>query len=161
MKNLNRVLRIFTIITMLFIVIPALIIDEQRNKETLIRLHSLEETLIFQQEAIIELSQARFTGSRLGVVTYYGQPFHLRKTAYGEVYDMYGFTCASNTLPYNTWVLFTNPKNGRRCLARVTDTGDFTKLGVDFDVSFGVAERLRILEDGKLTVEYRVMEGVN
>jgi rare lipoprotein A len=58
-------------------------------------------------------------------VSYYGQPFHGRKTASGELFNMHDLTCASPTLPFGTQVLITNPANGKSVTVTVNDRGPF------------------------------------
>src|SRR6187455_1516335 len=49
-----------------------------------------------------------------GLASYYAEPYHLRKTASGEVFDTYKYmTAAHRTLPFNTMVRVTNRNNGR------------------------------------------------
>ena len=47
-----------------------------------------------------------------GIASWYGKKFHGRKTANGEIYDMYAMTAAHKTLPLGTWVRVYNKKNG-------------------------------------------------
>ena len=42
-----------------------------------------------------------------GLASWYGHPFHGRKTANGETHDMYGDTAAHKTLPMNTIAIST------------------------------------------------------
>jgi len=48
-----------------------------------------------------------------GIASWYGGRFHGRKTANGEIYDLFKFTAASRTLPLGTYVLVRNEENGR------------------------------------------------
>ncbi|MEA3266959.1 MAG: septal ring lytic transglycosylase RlpA family protein, partial [Candidatus Fermentibacteria bacterium] len=67
-------------------------------------------------------STAVFSGLELrGTASWYGIPFHGRKTANGETYDMNGLTCAHRTLPFGTILLVTNTGNNRTVTVRVTD----------------------------------------
>lgn len=51
-----------------------------------------------------------------GLMSWYGEPFHGRLTACGEVYDMNGFSVAHRTLPMGTLVdfFYYDPETGRR-----------------------------------------------
>lgn len=89
------------------------------------------------------------------VISWYGDQFHGRKTASGELFDQWGQTCAHNSIKAGTWVLFYNPENARCCWARVTDTGRFNEYGRDFDVSYQVAELLGIREQGVAKIYYK------
>lgn len=63
----------------------------------------------------------------VGIGSWYGKPFHGRKTKSGEVYDMYKLTAASNSLPMGTIVEVTNLKNNKKVIVKINDTGAFTK----------------------------------
>ena len=48
-----------------------------------------------------------------GDASWYGHPYHGRRTASGEVYDMAQMTAAHRTLPFGAWILVENRLNGR------------------------------------------------
>jgi rare lipoprotein A len=60
-----------------------------------------------------------------GIASWYGDPFHGRATANGEIYDMNAMTAAHKTLPLPTMVRVTNLENGRSIVVRVNDRGPF------------------------------------
>ena len=60
-----------------------------------------------------------------GIASWYGDPFHGRATANGEIYDMNALTAAHKTLPLPTLVRVTNLENGRSIVVRVNDRGPF------------------------------------
>ena len=62
---------------------------------------------------------------RTGVASWYGDDFHGRKTANGEIYDMRGLSAAHPTLPMPSYVWVTNENNGRTLLVRVNDRGPY------------------------------------
>lgn len=74
-----------------------------------------------------------------GYSSWYGNQFHGRRTASGEVFDQYGFTCAHRTLPFGTWLRVTF--NGRSVVVKVNDRGPFVK-GRILDLSRGAAEAI-------------------
>lgn len=86
------------------------------------------------------------------VASYYGKGFHGRRTASGEVYNQYAMTCAHKTLPFQTLLKVTNPKNGKNVIVRVTDRGPF-KRGRDIDLSFGAAKEIGMIAAGVMKVE--------
>lgn len=56
-------------------------------------------------------------------VSWYGEPFHGRRTANGEIYDMTKFTCASPRLPFNCLVTI---RHGYEYITvRVNDRGPY------------------------------------
>ena len=88
--------------------------------------------------------------------SWYGEYFHGRKTANGEIYDMYGYTAAHKTYPLGTVLLVTNPKNGKSLRVRINDRGPFWN-NRELDLSMGAAEYLGIKEQGVATVNIRVI----
>ena len=86
------------------------------------------------------------------VASYYGKGFHGRRTASGEVYNQYAMTCSHKTLPFQTLLKVTNPKNGKNVIVRVTDRGPF-KRGRDIDLSFGAAKEIGMIAAGVMKVE--------
>src|SRR5205807_7458756 len=63
--------------------------------------------------------------SELGLASWYGPPYHNRRGANGEVYDMNAMTAAHRTLPLNSLVRVTNPQTGHSAVVRITDRGPF------------------------------------
>jgi rare lipoprotein A len=62
---------------------------------------------------------------RSGVGSWYGDDFHGRKTANGEIFDKDALTAAHPTLPLPSYVYVTNLENGRTLLVRVNDRGPY------------------------------------
>jgi rare lipoprotein A len=91
-----------------------------------------------------------------GTASWYGLPFHGRKTASGETYDMNGLTCAHRTFPFGTLLLVTNLGNGRTVTVRVTDRGPFVS-GRIVDLSRGAAAALGMLDTGTARVSLKVV----
>ncbi|MEW6218825.1 MAG: septal ring lytic transglycosylase RlpA family protein [Thermodesulfobacteriota bacterium] len=95
-----------------------------------------------------------------GVASWYGEPSHGRRTACGEVYDMYGPTVAHKTLPMHTPLLIQNLDNGLEMVARVNDRGPFVKERV-VDLSYGVARELGVVARGTARVRIAALgEGI-
>jgi rare lipoprotein A len=76
-----------------------------------------------------------------GVASWYGDDFHGRKTANGEIYDMNALTAAHPTLPMPSYVYVTNLDNGRTVLVRVNDRGPYVGNRI-IDLSRAVARSL-------------------
>lgn len=91
-----------------------------------------------------------------GVASWYGEPFHGRKTASGEVYDMHGLSAAHKELPLGTVVWVKNLDNGRELELRVNDRGPFVK-GRVLDVSYAAAKHLGMVGPGTAKIELRVV----
>lgn len=82
-----------------------------------------------------------------GVASWYGEDYHGRLTASGEVYDMEAMTAAHRTLPFGTVVRVENRANGRNAEVRITDRGPFIG-GRIIDLSRRAARELGMLESG-------------
>ena len=72
-------------------------------------------------------SSSRFANSPeySGKCSYYGEKFHGKKTANGEVFDMYQLTAAHRSLPFDTLVKVKNLKNNKTVVVRINDRGPF------------------------------------
>jgi rare lipoprotein A len=86
-----------------------------------------------------------------GIASWYGEDFHGRKTANGEVYDMHAMTAAHRTLPFNIRVRVTNLDNGKKTEVRVNDRGPFVP-GRIIDLSRSGAKELGMLGPGTARV---------
>lgn len=82
--------------------------------------------------------------SQRGLASWYGFKFHGRRTANGEVYDMYAMTAAHPTLPLPSYVRVRNPANDREVILRVNDRGPFHP-GRIIDLSYTAALKLGLL----------------
>jgi rare lipoprotein A len=60
-----------------------------------------------------------------GTASWYGDAFHGRRTANGEIYDMHALTAGHPTLPLPSYAYVTNLDNGRTILVRVNDRGPY------------------------------------
>jgi rare lipoprotein A len=91
----------------------------------------------------------------VGLVSWYGDAFHGRRTANGEVYDRDGITAAHPTMPLPCYARVTNLYNHRSIIVRVNDRGPFAANRI-MDVSRKTAEALDFREIGtaKVKVEY-------
>ncbi len=90
------------------------------------------------------------------LASWYGEYFHGRKTANGEIYDMYGYTAAHKTYPLGTVLLVTNPKNQKSLEVRINDRGPFWN-DRELDLSMGAAEYLGTKRQGVATVDIEVI----
>jgi rare lipoprotein A len=87
-----------------------------------------------------------------GRASWYGQKFHGRKTANGEVFDAYAATAAHRSLPLPSFARVTNLANGRSLVVRVNDRGPFHSERI-IDLSYGAAVKLGFAEQGTTAVE--------
>ena len=82
-----------------------------------------------------------------GHASWYGKKYHGRKTAIGEVYDMFAMTAAHPTLPIPSYVRVTNVANQRSVVVRVNDRGPFIGNRI-IDLSYVAAQKLKIVNAG-------------
>lgn len=94
---------------------------------------------------------------QMGKASWYGAPYHNRKAANGETYDMNAMTAAHLTLPLNTIVRVTNQKTGHSALLRITDRGPFVEDRV-IDLSMAAAKALDVWRPGTALVKIEVLE---
>jgi rare lipoprotein A len=90
-----------------------------------------------------------------GMASWYGDDFHGRLTANGEVFDMTSLTAAHPTLPMPSYARVTNMSNGKSLIVRVNDRGPYHGNRL-IDVSNKAAELLEFKGNGvaRVRVEY-------
>lgn len=96
--------------------------------------------------------------TQTGIASWYGHPFDGRKTASGEIYDMYGPTAAHKILPLGTMVLVRNLRNGKKTVVRINDRGPFVR-GRIIDLSYEAARKLGMARRGTAPVKIVALEG--
>lgn len=94
--------------------------------------------------------------TEIGLASWYGKPYHGRKTSSGERYDMHEMTAAHRTLPFGTWVEVTALATGRDVRVRINDRGPFVK-GRIIDLSYAAAKKLRMVKEGVVEVRMVVV----
>jgi rare lipoprotein A len=82
--------------------------------------------------------------------SWYGNEFHGRRTASGEIFNQWDFTVAHRRLPFGTFVLIR--RGDRAIVAKVTDRGPFV-AGREFDLSRACAEALGFSGVARIEVE--------
>jgi rare lipoprotein A len=87
-----------------------------------------------------------------GEASWYGTKFHGRRTANGEVYDMFAMTAAHTTLPIPSYVRVTHVANGRSIIVRINDRGPFHGNRI-IDLSYAAAKKLGMIETGFAIVD--------
>ena len=89
--------------------------------------------------------------SQEGLASWYGRRFHGKKTASGELYDMYAMTAAHPTLPIPSYARVTSLANGRSVVVRINDRGPFHSKRL-IDLSYTAAHKLGYLSQGSARV---------
>jgi rare lipoprotein A len=95
-----------------------------------------------------------------GKASWYGAPFHGRQASNGETYDMYKFTAAHRTLPFNTIVRVTNTTNGKSTTVRITDRGPFVDNRI-IDLSYAAAKQIESIGPGVVPVQLEILSAID
>lgn len=85
--------------------------------------------------------------SQTGIASWYGDRFHGRHTASGEIYDMHAMTAAHPDLPLRSLARVTRLDTGASVIVRINDRGPFVH-GRIVDLSRAAAQILGLIEDG-------------
>lgn len=95
-----------------------------------------------------------------GIASWYGEPFHGRRTASGEVFDMNQLTAAHRTAPLGTYAWVVNNANQKRVRVRINDRGPFVDDRI-IDLSRAAAQSLEIdrLGTAKVLVIFEKPDG--
>jgi rare lipoprotein A len=92
-----------------------------------------------------------------GIASWYGRELRGHRTASGERFNPKELTAAHPTLPFQTRLKVTNPRNGRTVTVRVNDRGPGN--GRAIDLSEAAARQLGIHDRGFALVEMQVTQG--
>lgn len=90
-----------------------------------------------------------------GLASWYGDDFHGRLTANGEIFDMTSLSAAHPTMPLPSYARVTNMANGKSVIVRVNDRGPYHGNRL-IDVSHNAANLLGFRQNGigRVRVEY-------
>jgi len=91
-----------------------------------------------------------------GIASWYGPNFHGRRTASGEIYNMYDYTAAHKTLPLGTYVRVINLENGKSVVVRINDRGPFVKNRI-IDLSYAAAKKIDMIDKGTARVKLQII----
>jgi peptidoglycan lytic transglycosylase len=91
----------------------------------------------------------RYSG--VGLASWYGDAFHGRRTANGEIYDANSISAAHLTMPLPSYARVTNLRNHYSIIVRVNDRGPFSRNRI-MDVSRRVASLLDFRRSGTTLV---------
>jgi rare lipoprotein A len=109
------------------------------------------------QTSAAQPAPAKISETETGLASWYGNPYHGRRTASGEIYDMEQLTAAHRTLPFQTWVEVTDLDNGKKVEVRITDRGPFVD-GRVIDLSLAAARKIEMVGPGVAKVKLRVIK---
>src|SRR3989338_1679953 len=92
----------------------------------------------------------------IGIASWYGDDFHGKLTANGEIYNSNDLTAAHPTLPLPSMIRVTNLANDRSVIVRVNDRGPFAKSRI-IDVSEKADEVLGFRNRGTAEVKVELL----
>ena len=94
--------------------------------------------------------------TQIGIASYYGKKFHKKRTANGEIFNMYKVSAAHKSYPLGTKVRVTNLENGKSIKLVINDRGPFVK-GRIIDLSYKAARKLDFVNQGTTKVRIDVI----
>ncbi len=97
--------------------------------------------------------------SAQGIASWYGIPFHGRKTANGEIFNRFAYSAAHRSLAFGTLLLVTNLASGQAVVVRVNDRGPFI-AGRILDLSEAAAQAIGMIRTGTAQVSIREISGM-
>ncbi len=91
-----------------------------------------------------------------GLASWYGHPYHGRRAANGEIYDMETMVAAHRTLPFDTRVRVENLDNGLSTEVRIIDRGPFVS-GRIIDLSHAAGQEIQLIGPGVAHVKLHLL----
>lgn len=91
-----------------------------------------------------------------GVASWYGEQFHGRPAANGEIFNMEAMTAAHRTMPLGSIVRVVNLANGKHLHVRITDRGPYVN-GRILDLSRAAAVELGMEQGGLAHVQVEIV----
>jgi rare lipoprotein A len=95
-----------------------------------------------------------------GLASWYGRRFHGKKTASGELYDMYAMTAAHPTLPIPSYARITALDSGKSVVVRINDRGPFHSSRI-IDLSYTAAHKLGYVKHGGARVRVESLDAAD
>ncbi|HET6512075.1 MAG TPA: septal ring lytic transglycosylase RlpA family protein [Candidatus Kapabacteria bacterium] len=126
---------------------------QQKSKLKLKALSHLHD-----RKPVAKASRAK-VHKQVGKASWYGKPFHNRKTASGKRYNMYAPMAAHRTLPFGTLCKVTNLSNGKTCIVEIADRGPYVGNRI-IDLSYAAANELDFASNGIANVQLDVISNV-
>jgi rare lipoprotein A len=100
--------------------------------------------------------QQNYTYDETGLASWYGQDFHDKLTANGEIFNKNELTAAHKTLPMPSLARVTNLENGRSIVVRINDRGPYVGSRI-IDLSQRAAQLLGFEGQGVAKVRVQVL----
>jgi rare lipoprotein A len=92
----------------------------------------------------------------VGVASFYGNKFHGRRTANGEIFNNTALTAAHRSLPFGTRVKVTSLRSGLSVEVRINDRGPFIE-GRIIDLSRAAAKKIFLAHSGTQRVKLEIL----
>ncbi|HUS37594.1 MAG TPA: septal ring lytic transglycosylase RlpA family protein [Verrucomicrobiae bacterium] len=102
--------------------------------------------------SVLPTVQIKSPQTEVGVASYYSRRYHGKRTASGEIYNMYQMTAAHRQLPFGSTVRVTNLRNNRSVIVRINDRGPYIR-GRIIDLSLAAARQLDMVKAGLVRVQ--------
>ena len=122
-NNCYILLRLFIIIVFILVFSKQFLFGQDTS-----RLEDVVNKTLYERD-VVDMSDFKlgedYFYSNTGTASWYGKKFHLRKTANGELFNMYEYSAAHRDLPFGTILKVTNIDNGLSVLVRINDRGPF------------------------------------
>lgn len=116
-----------------------------------------ENTTEKLKEENIDISNFTPLETEYGEASYYADKFHGRKTANGEIYNMYGISAAHISYPLGTIIKVTNLSNNLSVILKINDRMPDIHNRL-IDLSLGAAKKLDMLKSGTARVKIEVIK---
>jgi peptidoglycan lytic transglycosylase len=116
-----------------------------------------DETADLLKEENIDLNNIQPLSTEVGIASYYAQKYNGRKTASGEIYNMFGISAAHPVYPMGTIVKVTNLSNNLSVILKINDRMPDFKDRV-IDLSLGAARILDMIQNGTTKVKIDVIK---
>ncbi|MCK5898180.1 MAG: septal ring lytic transglycosylase RlpA family protein [Methylococcales bacterium] len=148
-----RTILFFTLLLLAILTLGILLWDET----DVISGNSSDYKLLGKHYKVLPFSH-NFT--QTGVASWYGDAFQGKKTANGEIYDMYAMTAAHKTLPIPSYVNVSNLKNARSVIVRINDRGPYHQNRI-IDLSYAAAKKIGLYQRGTGKVKITAINAIN
>lgn len=106
--------------------------------------------------SIITLMSFVKSDENYGTASWYGHPYHGRKTASGEIYNMNTLTAAHRTYKFGTKVQVTNVSNNKTVIVKINDRGPFV-AGRSLDLSKLAFQTIASTGAGVIKIKYKIL----
>ena len=91
-----------------------------------------------------------------GIASWYGEQFHGKQAANGEIFNMDALTAAHRTLPLGSMIRVVNLTNGKHVRVRINDRGPYVN-GRILDLSYAAAAQLGMVGGGLSVIQLEVI----